>query len=120
MLELSTALIELPIVRTPKERGVEMERKGDLVCHRALKKRKMKNNWIKNKKKKSTLTTSVTSSTHMCRVLTLKLKELEPIPGTDSSLKDQYLHKKEEDEKELMLSGKNSDNLNNRGLSHGS
>ena len=40
MLELSTALIELSIVRTPKEKGVEMERKGDLVCHRAPKKRK--------------------------------------------------------------------------------
>ena len=56
----------------------------------------------------------------MCRVLMLKLKELEPIPGTDSSLKDQYLHKKEEDEKELMLSGKNTEGLNKRELPHGS
>ena len=97
-----------------------MERKGGLVCHRPPKEKEMKNNCIRNKKKNSTLTTLVTSSTHMCQVLTLKLKELEPIPGTDSSLKDQYLHKKEEDEKELMLSGKNTEGLNKRELSHGS
>ena len=113
-------MIELPIVRTPKEKGVEMERKGDLVCHRAPKKREMKNNWIKHEKKNSTLITSVTSSTHMCRVLTLKLKGLEITPGADSSSKDQYLHRKEEDEKELMLSGKKTEGLNKRELSHGS
>ena len=56
----------------------------------------------------------------MCRVLTLKLKELELIPGADSSLNDLYLRKKEEDEKELMLSGKNTEGLNKRELSHGS
>ena len=80
----------------------------------------MKNSWIRNTKKKNTLTTLVTSSTHMCRVLMLKLKELELIPGTDSSLKDPYLYKKGEDEKELTPSGKSSENLNNRELSHGS
>ena len=120
MLKPSTALIELSIFQTPKEKGVEMERKGDLVCHRALKKRKIKNNWINHKKKKSILTTSVTSSTHMCRVLTLKLTRLEITTGTNSSSKDQYLHRKEEDEKELMLSGKKTEGLNKKELSHGS
>ena len=112
-------LIELSIVRSQKAKAMEMEREGDLVCHRVPKEREMKNNWIKNKRKKSTSTTLATSSTHMCRVLMLKLKELELIPGTDSSLKDQYLYKKGEDEKELTPSGKSSENLNNRELSNG-
>ena len=112
-------LIELSIVRPREAKAKEMESKGDLVCHRVPKEREMKNNSINNKRKKSTSTTSATSSTHMCRVLMLKLKELELILGTDSTLKDQYLYKKEEDEKEHMLSGKISENLNNRELSNG-
>ena len=112
-------LIELSIVRPREAKAKEMESKGDLVCHRVPKEREMKNNSINNKRKKSTSTTSATSSTHMCRVLMQKLKNMELIPGTDSTLKDRYLYKKGKDEKELKPSGKINESLNDRELSNG-
>ena len=114
MLELLIAMIELSILPRPKEKDVEMERKGDLVCHQVLKEMKMKNNLIKQEKKQNILTSSL-----MCRGLTLRLKTLEITPGTDSSLRDRNQYRKEEDEKEPMLNGKKTGDLNKKELSHG-